>query len=217
MTDSVFFLDDKEYGNNISFREIDLRAGHLHVLSFLSRPNVLLEDLIISADKELPCWTQGNKAYIDLRSPLDRDRFILTLSSPSYGFSFTYLLVICPGRKEEDFIGSYVSISHKRHHVELCEDKTGRVYLGSFLSLKEDVPILRYDFSFQSFERKLLRKKDVTPEGDLVSYTAKRKYDYIKKGFFLTLKKRIQRKDSFYREGESLIGDNQKPEFFKKA
>ena len=133
MTEPVFYLDNSEYGENISFRNLNLRAGHKHVLSFLSKPEAQLKDLSIVSDPQIPVSFDGNHRILDLEGVPANTKSVLTVSSKEYDFEFTYLLTAFPVRKKEDLIGKYVSREHKKHVIEFYPDNTGRIYLHSFL------------------------------------------------------------------------------------
>ncbi len=216
MTKPVFYLDNSQYGENISFRNLNLMAGHKHVLSFLSKPDVQLKDLLLVSNPTIPAFCQGNEILLDLEKTTPFMKSVLTVSSEEYGFEFTYLLTVLPERKTDDFIGKYVSQEHKRHVIEFYPDRTGRIFLHSFLGLKEDVRILSYEFNFQNSERKLELPVSRTTEGDEVSYFYSFRYDDEKEGLLVSLFQRIQRKDSFYEEEASLLGSCNQKEFFKR-
>lgn len=217
MTEPVFYLDNSEYGENISFRNLNLRTGHKHVLSFLSKPEAQLKDLSIVSNPQIPVSCDGNHRILDLEGVPANTKSVLTVSSKEYDFEFTYLLTVLPVRKKEDLIGKYVSREHKKHVIEFYPDNTGRIYLHSFLGLKEDVRILGYDFDFKSLERKLILPVQRTTEGDEVSYFYSFRYDNEKEGLLVSLSQRIQRKDSFYEEEVSLLGNKNQKEFFKRV
>ena len=74
-----------------------------------------------------------------------------------------------------------------------------------------------YDFDFKSLERKLILPVQRTYEGDEVSYFYSFRYDNEKEGLLVSLSQRIQRKDSFYEEEVSLLGNKNQKEFFKRV
>ena len=217
MTDPVFYLDNKEYGRNISFREMRLRAGHVHVLSFVSSPKADLNDLKAESNPFLPLKTEGNRIRVDLTNADLKRKYILTRKSETYHFSFTYLLHVLPFRKKEDFIGRYASVKSKRRSIEFYKDSTGMIFLKSFLGLRDDIRILGFDFDYKKSVRNLVLPRETSSEGDKVSYLSYLRYDNEKEGFFVSLKEKIERADSYYQEARNLLGSDTEKEFFRKT